>query len=133
MGKYYNGKLKSTEKTESLHFSLHSNYSCLHVRVTEIVMCPSPQLHQSSLVLQNSNSEMQLRQSTMLGRGFSELLSPYRTHGNHVSQKFCLFSMKYFLSFRTLLYQFSDFISDIKCLSSMEHFFFYCIPDSKIM
>ena len=42
MGKYYNGKLKSIEETKSLHFSLHSNYSCLHVRVTDAVLCPLP-------------------------------------------------------------------------------------------
>ena len=40
-----NGKLKSTEETKSWHFSLHSNYSYLHVRVTDIVLYPSPQLH----------------------------------------------------------------------------------------
>ena len=51
MGKYYNGKLKSTE--ESLHFRLHSNCSCFHVIVTDIILRPSPQLYQSSLVLKN--------------------------------------------------------------------------------
>ena len=54
MGKDYNGKLKSIEETKSLHFNLHSNYSCLQVRVTDIALCPSPHLDQSSTVHQNS-------------------------------------------------------------------------------
>ena len=54
MGVYYYGKLMSIEETKSLHFSLRSNFSCLHVRVTDIVLCLSPQLHQSSIVLHNS-------------------------------------------------------------------------------
>ena len=46
MGKYYNGKLKSIEETKII--------LAFNVRDTDIVMCPSPQLHLSSLVLQNS-------------------------------------------------------------------------------
>ena len=59
---------------------------------------------------------MKLGQSTLLGGEYSELVSSYRMHGNHVPfvQKFSLFSVEFCLSFRTLLYQFSDFISHTK-------------------
>ena len=50
----------------------------------------------------------------------------------YLSQKFCLFSVEFFLSLRTLLYQFSDFISHIKCVFQQWNIF-YCIPDRKIM
>ena len=48
----------------------------------------------------------------------------------HLSKKFCLFSEEFCLSFRTLLYQFSDFIRHIKCV--FQKWNINCIPDSKI-
>ena len=133
MGKYYNGKLKSIEETKSLHFNLHSNYSCLHVRVTDIVLFPSPHLHQSSIVLKNSIERCSLDSLPCWAENFQS----WWVHIVHMeimfylSQKFCLFSVEFWLSFRTLLYQFSDFISHNKCLFQQLNIF-YCIPDSKI-
>ena len=65
---------------------------------------------------------MQLGQSTLFGREFSELVSPYRIHGNHVP--FVLESLLVFcrilLSFKTLLYQSSYFIAILSGLSAIE-------------
>ena len=79
MGKCYNGKLKSIEETKSLHFSLHSNYSCLHIRATDIGLCPSPQLHQSSIVLQNRP-----RDAAQTVHLVGQRIFRVRTHGNHI-------------------------------------------------
>ena len=126
MGKYYNDKLKSIEETKSLHFSLHSNYSCLQVRVADIVLRPSSQHHQSSIVIQNSTQ----RCSSDSPPCWEEDFQSWRVYivcieiTFHLSQKFFLFSGEFCLSFRTLLYQFSNFISHIKCISAMEYFLF---------
>ena len=79
MGKYYNGKLKSIEETKNLQFSQDSNYSCFHVRVSDIVLSPSPQLRQSPIVLQISTQKCRLVSPPC----WTEM-SPYRIHGNHV-------------------------------------------------
>ena len=42
MGKYYNGKLKSIEETKSLHFTLHCNYSWLHITESLTLSCTHP-------------------------------------------------------------------------------------------
>ena len=126
MGKYYNGKHKSIEQTRSLYFSLHSSYSSLHVRVTDIVLCPFPLLLQSNIVLQNSTQRCSL-DSPLVGREFSELVSPYHIHGNHgpfdPNILLVCFLCEFCLSFRTLLYQLSAFISHIKCVFQQTNFF----------
>ena len=116
MEKYYNGKLKSIEETKSLHFSLHSNYSCLHVRVADIVLHPSPQLHQSSIILQNSTQRCSSDSPPCWAEDFPSwwVHIVYMEIAFHLSQKFCLFSVEFCLSFKTLLYKFSDFTSHIK-------------------
>ena len=126
MGKCYNGNLKSLQETKILHFSLHSNYSCLHVRGTDIVLCPSPQPHQSSLVLQNSTQTC----SSDCPPCWAENFQSWQVHivimdiTFHWSQKFCLFSVEFCLSFRTLHYQFSAIISCIKCVTQQWIFSF---------
>ena len=106
MGKYYNGKLKSIEETKSLHFSLHSNYFCLHVRVTDIVLYPSPQLHQSSIVLQNSTPRCSLDSLSCWAEDWWVHIVNMEI-SFHLSLKFYLFSVEFCFFFRTLLYQFS--------------------------
>ena len=121
------------KKRKSLHFSLHSNYSCLHVRVADIVLCPSPQLHQSSIVLQKSTQICSSGNPPCWAEDFPSwwVHIVYMEITFHLSQKFRLFSVEFRLSFRTLLYQFSDFISHFKSVFQWWNIF-YCIPDGKI-
>ena len=120
-------------RTKSLNFSLHSDYSCLHVRVTDIVLCPSTQLHQSFIVPQNSTQRCCSDSPPSWEKDFQScwVHIVYMEITFRLSQKFCLFSEEFCLSFRTLLYQFSDSISYIKCVFQQWNFFF-CSPDSKI-
>ncbi len=132
MGKFYNGKMKSLEATKSLYFSVLSNYSCLHARVTDIVLCPTPQLHQSS-ILQNSTLRCSLESPPCWEENFQSwwVQIVYMEITFHLSQKFCLFWVEFCLSFRTLLYQFSNFINHIKCGFQQWNIEWYGIVKSK--
>ena len=115
MEKYYNGKLKSIEETKSLPFILHSNNSCINVRVTDIILWPSPQLNQSSIVFQNSTQRCTSESPPSWAEHFQSFLVHimFIEITFHLSYKFCLFPVKFCLSF---LYQSSDFLCDIKCI-----------------
>ncbi len=55
MGKYYyNGMLKSLEETKSSVFSPHSIIVLSFMSESSIFLYPSPQLHQSYIVIHNS-------------------------------------------------------------------------------
>ena len=130
MGKYYNDKLKSIEETKSLHFILHSNNSCINVRVTDIVLWPFPQLHQSSIVFQNSTQRCTSDSPPSWAEHFQSCLVHIMLTEItfHLSYKFFLFPVKFCLSFH---YQSIDFLCHIKCIFQQWNIS-YCSPTARL-
>ena len=130
MEKCHNGKYKSTEDTKSLQFILHSNNFNLNIKVTDIVLFLSPQLHPSPIVIQNSTQRCTLESHPVGQRIFIVVESISYSWKSHsiCARNFVVFFCKilplFSLSVLRILKPYQV------CLSAMEYFLLF--PNSKI-